>query len=56
MIGDFILWQKRVWREMFCIHNYEWRKLSDEDRKRPGDEFTIEKLVCKKCGRYDWER
>jgi len=23
MIGDFILWIKEVWKENFCIHDYE---------------------------------
>lgn len=53
MIGDIILWFKRVMREMFCIHDYEWRELSEEERSRPFNRHTISKLVCKKCGRGD---
>ncbi|WZP34276.1 hypothetical protein [Enterococcus phage vB_Efm3_KEN20] len=47
MIGDFILWQKRVWHEMFCIHDYHWVSVEDKPHFHP----VIAILVCKKCGR-----
>lgn len=51
MIGDIILWFRRVKKEMFCIHDYEWRELTEEERKREGNEWTHSIRVCKKCGR-----
>lgn len=51
MIGDFILWFRRVKKEMFCIHDYEWRDLTRKERSIEGNEYTLSKLVCKKCGR-----
>lgn len=36
MIGDFILWARQAWKEMFCIHDYKYCIWSKE---------------CKKCGR-----
>lgn len=52
MIGDIILWFRRVKREMFCIHEYEWRDLTEEEKKREGYEHTISILICNKCGRH----
>lgn len=52
MIGDIILWIRKVKREMFCIHEYEWRAPTAEERKREGNEWTISMRVCKKCGRH----
>lgn len=51
MIGDIILWLRRVKKEMFCIHEYEWRDLTDKERKVNGNGHIISILVCKKCGR-----
>lgn len=51
MIGDIILWFRRVKKEMFCIHEYEWRDLTEKERKVKGNEYTLSILVCKKCGR-----
>lgn len=53
MIGDIILWFKRVMREMFCVHEYEWRNLTYEERNLPHNRDIWAKLVCKKCGRGD---
>ena len=53
MIGDIILWLRRVKREMFCIHDYEWRDLTNKERNLEGNEHTLSILVCKKCGRGD---
>lgn len=30
MIGDIILWFRRVKKEMFCVHDYEWRELTEK--------------------------
>ena len=61
MIGDIILWFRRVKKEMFCVHDYEWRELTEKERKLDGNQHTLSKLdgnqhtlsilVCKKCGR-----
>lgn len=51
MIGDIILWLRRVKKEMFCIHEYYWRDLTEKERKIEGTEHIISRLVCKKCGR-----
>lgn len=53
MIGDIILWFKRVMREMFCVHDYEWRNLTDKEKTLEHNKYTVSKLVCKKCGRGD---
>lgn len=53
MIGDIILWFRRVKKEMFCVHEYEWRALTRKERSIEGNEHTLSKLVCKKCGRGD---
>lgn len=53
MIGDIILWLRRVKREMFCIHDYDWRDLTNKERNLEGNEHTLSILVCKKCGRGD---
>lgn len=42
MIGDFILWLKRIFHEMFCIHEYE-QKITKM--------FEVNYLQCRKCGR-----
>lgn len=52
MIGDIILWFRRVKKEMFCIHEYEWRELTEKERKLEGNKYTLSILVCKKM----WER
>ena len=51
MIGDIILWFRRVKKEMFCVHDYEWRELTTEEHNIEGNEHTLSILVCKKCGR-----
>ena len=49
MIGDIIfLWFRRVKKEMFCIHDYEWRGLTEKERHIEGNEHTLSRLVCKK--------
>lgn len=53
MIGDIILWLRRVKKEMFCIHEYYWRDLTEKERKIEGTEHIVSRLVCKKCGRGD---
>lgn len=45
MIGDIIVWLRRVKQEMFCIHDYEERICED-------NEYPINIRVCKKCGRH----
>ena len=40
MIGDLILWIKRVWKQQTCIHTYKW-----VNRKDNGDSFED----CSKC-------
>ena len=36
MIGDLILWIKKVWKQQTCIHNYKWI-----NRKDTGGSFEI---------------
>ena len=40
MIGDLILWIKRVWKQQTCIHDYKWIH-----RKDTGGSFE----QCSKC-------
>jgi hypothetical protein len=44
MIGDFIIWFRKAWKENFCIHDYE-RK---HENLGLGYKFYKE---CRKCGR-----
>lgn len=41
MIGDFILFLKRVKNENFCIHDYKSKKFYSDSRR----------VECCKCGR-----
>ncbi len=42
MLGDFILWIKKFFKQnFFCIHEYVWEGPLD---------FRYE--VCKKCGKF----
>lgn len=45
MIGDIILAIKTWWKQLWCIHKYEWRGKLD---------WRYEE--CKKCGRLKHER
>jgi hypothetical protein len=40
MIGDIVLWIKRVWKQQTCIHTYEI-----VNRKDTGGSFDL----CSKC-------
>jgi len=40
MIGDLILWIKRMWKQQTCIHTYKWI-----NRKDTGGSFEN----CTKC-------
>ncbi len=44
MIGDFILWIKQVFKETFCVHDYE-------QKGTYGIYNSHGYLKCKKCGR-----
>lgn len=44
MIGDIILWLRRIKKELFCIHEYEIHFV--------GTQFYES---CKKCGRSKYE-
>lgn len=43
MIGDFILWVKKSWKQCFCLHDYK-TVFTQIYGLLPYDE-------CKKCGR-----
>lgn len=47
MIGDIILWLRRIRKEMFCIHEYEWRELTEKERTYMGYTRVHSILVCK---------
>jgi hypothetical protein len=44
MIGDLIIWFRKVWKENFCVHDYELKKMN----VGLGYKFYNE---CRKCGR-----
>jgi len=47
MLGDFILWLKRVYKQQTCIHDYK----SVADKSLAG---TFDHYECKKCDRWKW--
>lgn len=47
MIGDLILWIKKVWKQETCVHDYKF----EFDRTGLG---KFDHHECNKCGKWKW--